>query len=134
MSEQSNTETVSKLYSCFLEGDMEGVTNQFSEDAIMEFSFEEGAMPYPNRYVGHDGFRELLDVIDKYYEIETLEIREHIAQNDLVAVIGWERTKVKSTGKVIEIDFVHIHEVKDGKIVKWRGFEDTNKVANAHKS
>ena len=85
MSEQSNTETVSKLYSCFLEGDMEGATNQFSEDAVIEFSFEAGAMPYPNRYVGHDGFRELLDVIEKYYEIESLEIRETIAQDDFVS-------------------------------------------------
>ena len=134
MSEQKNAEPVRKLYSSFLEGDIEGAIDQFSEDAVLQFHFPDGALPHPNRYEGHRGLREFFDVIDKYYEVEAFENREYIVQDDLVVAICWERTKVKSTGKVIELDIVHIHEVRDGKIVKMRGFEDTYTVANAHKS
>lgn len=58
-------------------------------------------------------------------EFEQWEPREFIAQGDKVVVLAFERVRIKATGRVVDNDFVMVFTLNNGKIVRWRAYEDT---------
>lgn len=71
--------------------------------------------PWAGRRRGRQGLAEFLAGINETLEYEQMEPREFIAQNDCVAVLVFERTRVKATGVVFEISEVHVFKSRDGK-------------------
>ena len=57
-----------------------------------------------------------------------------MAQGEQVAVIGWERVKVKATNRTTELNWVMIFTVQGGKITKFREYTDTQALAAAYAS
>jgi uncharacterized protein len=53
------------------------------------------------------------------------EPREFIDASEHVIVLGWEKTTALDTNKTFETEWVHVFTVRNGKIVRWRGFFDT---------
>ena len=58
---------------------------------------------------------------------------DYIAQGDKVVVLGHERQRVKATGLTVENDFAMVFTIRDGKIARFRNYEDTAAVAAAHR-
>lgn len=50
---------------------------------------------------------------------------------DKVAVLGWERTRARSSGKVFETEWVHVFTTLDGRIARFWGIYDTEASAAA---
>ena len=48
-------------------------------------------------------------------------------------VLGHERQRVKATGLTVENDFAMVFTIRDGKIARFRNYEDTAAVAAAHR-
>jgi ketosteroid isomerase-like protein len=48
-----------------------------------------------------------------------------------VAVVGFERWRIKTTGRMIDNTWVMIFTVKNGKVTRIRVFEDTAKIVAA---
>ena len=44
---------------------------------------------------------------------------------DTVAVLGYERSLIKPTGRTLEQEWAHLYKLRDGKIAEFRAFEDT---------
>jgi uncharacterized protein len=57
--------------------------------------------------------------------IHVFEPREFIDASEHVVVLGWEKTTALDTNKTFETEWVHVFTVRNGKIVRWRGFFDT---------
>ncbi|KRR22535.1 hypothetical protein CQ14_35510 [Bradyrhizobium lablabi] len=49
-----------------------------------------------------------------------------------VVVFGSERFLVKATGKEWAVDWMQVHEVRDGRIVRFREYTDTAAIAEAY--
>lgn len=64
-------------------------------------------------------------------EIQRFEPREFIAQGDQVVVLGEERMRIKATGRIAENRWVMVFALRDGRIVRFREFDDTAAVAAA---
>ncbi len=39
--------------------------------------------------------------------------------------VGYERSLIKPTGRTLEQEWAHVYTLRDGKIAKFRAFEDT---------
>ncbi len=61
----------------------------------------------------------------------SLTPHEFICDGDKVVSVGTFNGTNRATGKYVEVDYSHIWEVKDGKIVRHRQFIDTGKIEPA---
>jgi ketosteroid isomerase-like protein len=51
--------------------------------------------------------------------------REFIEAGEHVTVLGWAKVLALDTGMPFESEWVHVFTVRDGKVVRWRGFANT---------
>ena len=68
---------------------------------------------------------EFFSLIGETLKFEQFEPREFVDQGDTVVVLGYERSLVKPTGRTFENEWAHVFTLRDGKIAKFRAFEDT---------
>jgi ketosteroid isomerase-like protein len=80
---------------------------------------------------GIDGVLEWLGIGNATEDVQVMEPRRILVDADMAAVIGFMRVIVRATGAAYEMDFVHIIEVQDGKVVRFQEFFDTWAAAQA---
>jgi ketosteroid isomerase-like protein len=81
-------------------------------------------IPFARLYEGRAKVGEFFKVLGEAMEPLTFEQREFFVSGDRVVVLGFQRWKVKSTGKEWESDFAHTYTVQDGLITAWRVISD----------
>jgi uncharacterized protein len=131
MSEQDNVELVKSAYSAFAQGDIQSLLGLFADDLDFQHPMPQSIWPWAGRRSGRPGVAEFFVGLSETLEYERLEPREFIAQNDWVAVLLFERTRVKATGVLFEISEVHVFKLKNGKVVQLMVFEDTAPIIAA---
>ena len=116
---------VKAAYEALGRGDLPAVLGAMTED--IEWHQAEGG-PYGGVYRGPQAIAEnvfgplLTDVPDF-----ALTPKEYVASGDtVVAVVRYTGTG-KSTGKELDLPVVHVWDVRDGKLARFRQFMDTAK-------
>ncbi|HEX7472611.1 MAG TPA: nuclear transport factor 2 family protein [Candidatus Limnocylindrales bacterium] len=66
--------------------------------------------------------------------ILALEPQRFLAEGDTVAVIGRTKVRAMPTGREYETDFIHLVQVRDGRIVRFQEFFDTFVAAEAFRA
>ena len=128
----ANTALVQELYGAFAKGDVEAVLGALAPD--VEWGEPENPFnPAGGTRHGHAGVVEWLTVGRDAEEILVLEPRRFLAADDVVAVVGFTRCRVRTTGKTYETDFVHVITVQEGRITRFQEFFDTFAAAEAFK-
>ena len=126
MSEQ-NVEFVNGVYGAFARGDVPAVLGAFAED--IEW-FEAEGMPYGGLHRGPDAvaqnvFGPITEDIDGF----ALAIEEFLDSGESVAAVVRYTGTGKATGKALDVPAVHVWDVRDGKLARFRQFIDTVKYA-----
>ena len=83
------------------------------------------ATPFAGTRRGREGAAEFFSLVGENLEFEQFKPREFVVQGDTVAVLGYERSLIKPTGRALEQEWAHVYTLRDGKIAKFRAFEDT---------
>lgn len=124
MAEQS-VDVVRGVYDAFGRGDVPGVLGAMADD--VEWREAEG-MPYGGVYHGGEA------VVQNVFGPVTRDIpdfavtpEEFIASGDAVAVVARYTGTGKATGKQLDLSVVHVWDIRDGKIARFRQFADTAK-------
>jgi ketosteroid isomerase-like protein len=126
MSEQ-NVEFVKGVYGAFARGDVPAVLGAFADD--IEW-FEAEGMPYGGLHRGPDAvaqnvFGPITEDIDGF----ALAIEEFLDSGESVATVVRYTGTGKATGKALNVPAVHLWDVRDGKLARFRQFIDTVKYA-----
>jgi uncharacterized protein len=126
MSEQS-VEFVEGIYGAFARGDVPAVLGAFAED--IEWYEAEG-MPYGGLHHGPEAiaqkvFGPITEDIDGF----ALVIEEFIGSGATVAAVVRYTGTGKATGKALDVPAVHVWDIRDGKVTRFRQFMDTVKYA-----
>jgi uncharacterized protein len=130
-SERDNIELLKRCYSDFLEGHIQQALDLFADDLDFQHPMPQSIWPWAGKRTGRRGLAEFFTGLGETLEYERLEPYQFIAQNDWVAVLLFERARVKATGVVYEISEVHVHKLKNGKVVQSTVFEDTAPIIAA---
>ena len=130
MNPSTNTQAVQNLFTAFQRGDVDRVLGMLAEDVEWS-SGGPPEVPYAGTYRGREAVARFLATLDAELDYERWEPQEFIAQDDTVAVVGEERWSVKRTGKTVTNPWVLVLTLRDGKVVRFRNFEDTAAVAAA---
>jgi len=131
MSEMGNAEIVREALSAYVRGDFQTVLTYFSDDIELQVSLPREVMPWGGERRGKRELVECFAGLAEVREREQFEPREFIAQGDQVAVVGFARWRIKTTGHKIDNNWVMIFTVKTGKVTRIRVFEDTAKIVAA---
>jgi uncharacterized protein len=121
---------VQSAYAAFNRGDIPAVLDLLSDDVEWKFCGSKG-LPYTGTFRGKDEVAKFFASIPEVEDLLVFEPREFISAGEKVAVLGWERSQVRSGGRVFESEWVHIFRARDGRIVRFWRMYDTEASAAA---
>lgn len=120
-----SVEAVQGVYEAFERGDVPAVLAAMADG--IEWHEAEG-MPYAGVYHGPDAVAEnVLGPLTEDIPDFAAAPEELIASGDTVAVVARYTGTGKATGKQLDLRVVHVWDVRDGKIARFRQFADTAK-------
>jgi len=124
MAEQS-VDVIRGAYEAFARGDVPGVLGAMADD--IEWHEAEG-MPYGGVYRGGEAVAQnVFGPLTQDVPDFAVTPEEFIASGDAVAVVVRYTGTGKATGKQLDLSVVHVWDVRDGKIARFRQFADTAK-------
>lgn len=117
-------EIVERAYAAFADGDLDGVLADLHPD--IEWQQAQG-LPHGGVYRGVDEVRRnVFEPLDAEWWSEfAADPSEFLDAGDEVVVLGRYRGVAKGTGKLLDVPFVHVWTMRDGKAVRFRQFLDT---------
>jgi uncharacterized protein len=117
-------EIVKRSYVAFARGDLDGVVADLHPD--IEWQQAQG-LPHGGVYHGVDAVRRnIFEPLDAEWWAEfAAEPSEFLDAGDDVVVLGRYLGTAKGTGKLLDVPFVHVWTMKNGKAVLFRQFLDT---------
>ena len=124
MSDDANTETLRVCYAKFIEGDIAGLIEHFSDDIEINIPEIENA-PFGGIWHGKSEAVKYLDLMAETEEITDYEPREFIAQGDRVVVLGRSTATVRATGRHYSTEWVHVLTIRNKKIANFVEYFDT---------
>ena len=125
----SNVESVQRIYQAFGEGDVQTILDLLAGDVDFASEADQKIAPWHGRRGKAEVpafFQALSETID-VTEFDVLSITS--SDSDVMAVIRFGM-KVKATGKAGTMDIHHWWRFRDGKVVLYRGTEDTALTAD----
>ncbi len=124
MNEEANVETIRRCYELYSSGDISELMKYLDPAATYSIPEVENS-PYGGIWYGREGFEKFFELLDLAEEVTDYEPREYIAQGDKVVVLGRSTATVRATGRHYSTEWVHIHTLKDNKLVSSVKFFDT---------
>jgi uncharacterized protein len=125
MTEQQNLETVQRAFAALGKNDMNQLRSLLSPDVEWHTPGPKEILPFAGIHKGPDAVVQWWKKLGEAEEALHFEPKDFIPHNDKVIVTGEGEMRVKSTGKKLSGEWVHIYTLKDGKIVDYREFYDT---------
>ena len=125
MNEEESIEFVKQGFAAMGKGDIKTLLDGFTEDIEIQQPGPEDVIPFAGTYRGHEQAIQYFKIMGETEEFKKFELREFIAQDNKVAVVGYEETEVKSTGKTFELDWVAVFTFRANKVSSVRIFQDT---------
>ena len=119
-----NVDVVRRTYEAVGRGDIPAVLDLLTDD--VEWTLQgPSTIPFARTRRGREAVSEFFSSVAETLEFQQFEPREFVAQGNTVVVVGYERNLIKPTGRTFEQEWAHVYTLRDGKIAKFRAFEDT---------
>lgn len=117
-------EIVRRSYEAFAREDLDGVLADLAPDIRWE---QAQGLPHGGVYHGVDEVRRnIFEPLDAEWWAEfSADPDELIDAGDDVVVLGRYRGVAKGTGKRLDVPFVHVWTLREGRAVRFRQFLDT---------
>jgi ketosteroid isomerase-like protein len=126
MGEQS-VEFIKGMYAAFGRGDVPAVLAGMADDIEWH---EALGMPYGGVYRGGDAVvQNVFAPIATDVEDFAVTPEEFVGSGDTVAAVVRYTGTGKVTGKTLDVPVVHVWDIRDGKLTRFRQFIDTVKFA-----
>jgi uncharacterized protein len=122
---EHSVDVVRGIYEALARGDVPAVLGAMAEDITWH---EAGGMPYGGVYHGGQAVAEkVFGPITQDIPDFAVTAEEFIASDDEVAVVVRYTGTGKETGNKLDLPVVHVWDVRNGKITRFRQFIDTVK-------
>ena len=119
-----NVDVVRRCYEAAGRGDIPALLDLLTDD--VEWTLQgPPAVPFAGTRRGREGVAEFFALVGETLEFLQFEPREFVAQGDTVVVLGHERNLITPTGRTFQQEWAHVYGLRNGKIAKFRAFEDT---------
>jgi ketosteroid isomerase-like protein len=128
---RANLDAVGRLYAASGRGDLDAVLAEVADDVDWAAEAAGTAAPWYGRHRGHEGVERFFAAIAEALDITEFDIVGMTAnESDVVTTVHWTYT-VKATGRRASMYMQHWWRLADGRIVFFRGSEDSLQTAVA---
>lgn len=117
-------ETARTWYAGVHEGDFDKLFGVMADDCTIEF-YGPSVIPFAGIFRGKEKCKIFFGHVGNDVDIETFRQDEFITERDKVAVTGHLRMVLKATGRLYSADYAHILTIRDGKVIRFRDFQDS---------
>ena len=119
-----NVPIVRRSYVAFAADDMDGVVGDMHPDIVWH---QAQGLPHGGVYHGLEEVRRnIFDPLDRdWWAVFTADPDEFLDAGESVVVLGRYRGVAQGTGKPLDVPFVHVWTLRDGKADRFRQFLDT---------
>jgi len=118
---QLNVEIVRGVYDAFESRDMDGMMENVDDD--VQVIATEG-LPWSGTYSGPGGVEEFIRSIEEHVRL-TIETDELVDSGESVAQIGRTVGEAYATGHHFDLREIHVWALRNGKIVTFQNYVDT---------
>jgi len=126
-----NKRIVQNIYAAFKNKDIQSIIDLQAENAEWLVSASPDKIPWASPGRGPKGVANFFKTLSELLATDAFDINEYVECGNKVIAFGYQAGYVKSTGDHYEYDFVHVWELKNGKVVKFHSYFDTAYVAAA---
>ena len=130
----ANVGLVQKLYAAFGRGEIATIANAMTADSTWEVVGRASDFPTLGMRRGAEGVQSFFEAVGQHLSFSEFSPKEFHAVDDKVFVLGHYAMTVKSTGKPLASDWIHVFTIHDGKVTAFREFTDTAKAAEAYRA
>ena len=127
-----NLKNTQEAYAAFGRGDMQPLMDSLSPDVTWGMVGRPHDVPMAGIRNGKAGVMEFFKVLHEVQQLKDFTPQKFVATDDTVCVIGHTKWTMNNNGVSGENDWVHVITFKDGKIIKYRGHQDTGLLAEAY--
>jgi ketosteroid isomerase-like protein len=131
MDAQQNKQVIEQGYRLFQSGNIDQLLQLFADD-IEWLGSEIEYVPFSRDYHGKQDVAQFFAQMSQAQDAQRFEPQEMIAEGDKVAVTGYAKWAVRSTGKDYEYPWVHVFTLRDGKVTKFQQYFDTAATRDAY--
>ncbi|WP_194777894.1 nuclear transport factor 2 family protein [Pararhodonellum marinum] len=134
----SQLETVKQIYQAFEQGNVSKICEFMSTDVFWEHhptgnTGQDKDIPYMRFRKGKEAVPSFFEDIEEDFEMQDFNLTYLLEGKEAIAAVLRFDLTVKSTGKRIQDEEVHLWEFgNDGKVKAFRHFLDTAKSIEAH--
>jgi ketosteroid isomerase-like protein len=125
----SNIEIIKKIYSAFKAKDLQTILQLQTEDTEWSVAGPADKIPWAAARHGHSGVEEFLKVLGSLLIPEVFIIADYFESKEKVVTLGFQKGYVHTSKIPYEFDFVHVWNLKDGKVSRFRVYYDSDYVA-----
>jgi ketosteroid isomerase-like protein len=129
----ANITFIQSMYTAFSKGDIATIIANVTPDVDWRVNGSRQDFPTMGDWRGAAEVQKFFAAISQHQESREFTPKEFFAADDHVFVIGHYDWKIRKTGRTAASDWVHIFTIRDGKVVKFREFNDTAKFAEAYR-
>ncbi|MGO4380279.1 nuclear transport factor 2 family protein [Pseudoduganella sp. RAF53_2] len=130
---QESKELVMKGYKLFQAGDIRSLLDMYHDDA--EWTGPESEyLAYSGNYHGKQGIAQFFTNLNAAVQALHMEPKQIIAEGDTVVVIGDSTWLARNTGRQYDNPFVHVFNIRDGKVARFTSYWDTGPAERAQRT
>ena len=121
-------EAADAFYAAIHGGDFDALFDTLADDCTIEY-YGPSVIPFAGIFKGKEKCRVFFGHVAEDVDIIEFRQDEFIVDGDRVAVTGHLTLKMRSNERVYDSEYVHVHSVRNGQIVRFRDFQDSAKAA-----
>jgi hypothetical protein len=122
---RSAAETVQSLFEHFGSGKIQDAARDLLAEDFVLLNPLPAVIPFGGRYAGSAGFLEYMGLISESIEMLEFVVDEIMSEGERVVVVGREKSRVRATSRIYEMDWVHVFRASEGRIHSMREYNDT---------
>lgn len=134
MGAEQNTKTIQGVYEAFGRGDVQAVLDAVTDDVDWAAETSSTVAPWYGVRHGKDGVASFFDAFGSTMEVQEFKPYAFAANDSEVHTVVHCRATNRKTGRAIDHDLHHFFRFRDGKIVFYRGTEDTAQTEAAFRA
>lgn len=130
MPDEDAYQLILRIYKAFEKADIQTVLDNLADDVEW---IEPGGeqLPWSGVWRGPQEVAECFRRINKHLVNQVTRPREILAQDDRVVGMGTTSATVVATGKKVELDWVMVWSVSNGRVTRYHYFDDVSKWLEA---
>jgi ketosteroid isomerase-like protein len=129
----ANIAFVQSLYAAFSKGDIATIIAGLAADVDWGVNGRRKDYPLLGSWKGSADVQKFFQGVAEHEEATEFSPREFFAAEDRVFVLGHYSWKIRKTGRAVASDWVHIFTIRNGRVAKFREFNDTAQFAEAYR-